>query len=269
MTMKNSELYEQIEAYLTHTLPADERQALEQRLAEDESLRQEVALHRQMHLDYNAGRLKLRASLRDVMQEQLPPDTPSASGNKLRWGLWLIGIAGIVCIAVWASSQRTKPAPVVPAPAPVETPPPYAPAPAPKTAPIAMTDPARFKPNPGMEAFVRSDVRSESIQVKLSRPLNDAHFIPDAKGLVALRFTGFADLPEDQADTELVLSFFDNRNANQAIQVVPVSGQKGVDHRLKFDLAQSLKFQPGLYYFTIEQRDKGEILYAGRFLIGE
>ena len=66
---------------------------------------------------------------------------------------------------------------------------------------------------------------------------------------------------------QLVLSFFDNTNADKPVLDMPVAGTRGADNSLEFDFRQPLKLQPGLYYFTIEEVDKGEVLYAGKFLI--
>lgn len=267
--MKKDELYEQIEAYLNHTLPPESMRDWEKRLAEDPDLRHSVELHRHLQTDFNAGRLQLRANLRDLLNEPLPPDSPSASGGKRRWGIWL-SILGLTLIALWIVWNLKKPAPVAPAPAPIQAPlviPDSTPAPPKETRPIAVADPARFKPNPGMEAFIKSNVRSESLQINMSRPALGIRLIPNEKGAVSLSFTGTAEWRDDSSPTELVLSFFDNRNTNQPLMAVPIRLQKDALNSLKFDLQQSLKFPPGLYYFTLEEVDKGEVLYAGKFLI--
>ena len=268
--MKQQELYEQIEAYLNNALPPEQMQAWEQRLAEDASLRQEVALHQQLQKDYDTGRLQLRANLRDIMQEPLPPDLPSASGGRYRWARWL-GIVGLVVIFIWYILQWQEPVRIAPVPVPIDVPPAppdSLPASPKEPQPIAMTDLARFKPNPGMEAFVKGTVRSESLEIKLSHPANGARFVPDAKGVVTVRFKGSVSMEEGQQLTKFVLSFFDNQNSNKPLLDVPVSMQKDTSDLLIFDVQQRLKFPLGLYYFTLEEADKGEVLYAGKFLIG-
>ena len=119
-----------------------------------------------------------------------------------------------------------------------------------------------------MEAFVKGTVRGESLEIKLSHPANGTRFVPDAKGVVTVRFKGSVSMEEGQPLTKFVLSFFDNQNSNKPLLDVPVSMQKDTSDLLIFDVQQRLKFPPGLYYFTLEEADKGEVLYAGKFLIG-
>ena len=273
MTMKKSELYEQIEAYLNNTLPPDQRLAWEQRMAEDASLREQVELHRRLHKDYDTGRMQLRATLHDILYESLPPDSPSTSGGKRHWRLWF-GLLVLILVAIWwGFGLWKKSEPVAPAvPLPVEAPLPKSdtmPAPIKHEEPIAMADPARYQPNPGMEAFVNSHLRSESITIKMRRPANGIRLMPNEKGLVSIRIAGDANWGEDLEPSPLILSFFDNRDTNRPLAEMPIVGNKTSANSLDFDVSKRLKLQPGLYYFTIEAGDKGEILYAGKFLVGQ
>ncbi len=270
--MKKSELYEQIEAYLNDTLPPDQRMEWEQRMAEDPALRQEVALHQQLKEDFDPGRIALRAKLRDIMQESLPSNSQSKSDKKWHWWIWLGSLlsTALILFAVWMVWAKEKPASTEPESAPIETPKIYpdtiSETPK-KPAPIAKADPAHFKPNPSLEAFVNSQVRSESIAIKVSRPINGMTFIPDKKGKISVPFTGIISWPEDHQATEFVLSFFNNQTTSQTVLQVPISGQKEGLDKLKFDFQQPLKLPFGRYYFTIEAADMGEILFAGMFLI--
>ena len=272
--MKQRELIEQIEAYLNNELTPELRTAWEQRLAEDASLRREQELQRQMHHDFDAGRLNLRANLRAIMEEE----PPSENAGK-RW--WWIGLLGFVLIAGFVVWQWQPFARVTQETAPVETPvktPDQKPLTPPLekpdslniARPMAMSDPARFVPNPGMEAFVASGLRSgPQIQVKMSFPENGMRFMPYNKGVVKLRFTGLATWQEDQKPTGFVLTFFDNRNANKPLLELPVPVQDASAGNLKIDMLRRLEFVPGLYYFTLEESGEGEVLYAGKFFVGK
>jgi hypothetical protein len=276
--MKDRELQEQIEGYLNNTLPSDQMQAWGKRLAEDAELRRQVELHRQLHQDYDSGRLQLRANLRAVMEEPLPPELPGASSNKLRRLLWPGLILGVI-LAVLGVLYWLRPSLAGPESPPAkrqitppvlkqeDIPPARQVAPPEPASPIAMSDRARFVPNPGMEAFVRGGVRSESIKIRVKSPANGMQFKPDKKGAVYLYFKGDIDWPDDQQPSGFILSFFDNRNANKPLVQTPLRPGKDMVGSMSFKQQQELELATGLYYFTIEEQDKGEVLYAGKFLV--
>jgi len=268
--MKQSELYEQIEAYLNHTLSPGQRQEWEQRMTEDPALSQEVALHRSLKGDFDPGRIALRANLRDIMQEPLPSNAQSKFDKKWYWWISLGCLSAVLILyAVWMVWEKEKPASPEPEAVPIEMPKVYpdtiqTPK---KAAPIAKADPARFKPNPSLEAFVNSKVRSESIAVKMSRPINGQRVRTNEKSTVQIRFTGTILNLEDQASRKFMLTFFDNKNANKPVLELLLPVKKDSKNGLMFDFKPQLKLGPGLYYFTIEAVDQGEILYAGKFLV--
>ncbi len=267
--MQKQELFERIENYLNQTLSPEERRAFDQELADDPELRKAVELHRSLHEDYNTGRLQLRANLRNIMQEPLPPDPPPAAGGKLRWGLWL-AILGLALFLVWRFWPEHKIAPVLPPAPPAALPPtPADPGPQKENSPIAQVDPARFAPNPGMEALVKSSVRSQSIEVTLRKPVNGRRFMPDENGVVWVRFEGSAHWSGEMRPSRFSVLFFNNKNTDQPLLEVPINVPAAATDSLKIGLHQRLKFSPGLYYFTLEDADKGEILYAGKLLIGQ
>lgn len=269
--MKPIDFYEQIEAFLNQTLSAEEMAAFQERLDQDPALRQELALHRQIQQDYDAGRLQLRANLQAIMQEPLPPDT---TADKWRWARWLglLSLALLLGFGVWRWQMPVDVAPAFnpetkqPAEPPAALPPVIDTMPkAPRA--MAMGDPARFKPNPGMEAFVNSSLRSESVLVKMTRPRPGAQVMPNANETFNLRFTGSIQLPDDQQNPALVLAIFDNRDANKPLLSIPLKTQKSDAGKWSFDRRQDLKYPMGLYYFTLE--NDGEVLYAGKILLGK
>jgi anti-sigma factor RsiW len=276
---ERDELFERIEAYLNDTLGPDQRRAFEQQLSTDAALRREVELHRRLQSDYDPGRLELRAALRTVMEEPLPPDPPGPSARGAGWGRWL-ALLGLITLIAWSVWQWRRPAPEPPAATPTQTPaasrpdslpiatparPEKSPAP---SQPIARADPARLEPNASLEAFVGAGLRSESAEVRMTRPANGLRVLPDANGGFSLRFSGTITLREDRAPAGFVLSFFDNRDANRPRLAVPLPTEPAAKGIQRFDLRQRLSFEPGLYYFTVEEKDVGEILYAGKFLVG-
>lgn len=269
--MKQNELQEQIEAWLNHTMDPETRQAWEQRLADDSALRQEIALHQQMQQDFDAGRLHLRANLRNILNEPLTSEAEAKSDKRRRW-LPVLLLLGIVVGTIWVIWHWGR-APQAATPTVLEGPQLRPPAAdtvlvAPKQErPIAMLDPARFKPNPSMEALVKSKMRSESIEVKLIRPVNGTRLVPDEKGKTKMRFTGNILMQTEAAPPEFVLSFFDNTNTSKPVLETPVSVKNEGENDLKFDFQQGMSLLPGLYYFTLESLDEGEVLYAGKFSI--
>ena len=266
--MTKNELQEQIEAWLNQTMDPETLQAWEQRMAEDPALRQEIALHQQIQQDFDAGRLQLRANLRNIMNEPLQEQAVSKPVKRRPWlaGLLLFCIILGIIWSIWQWGQPAQtPPPAAPATPPIASPAPDTIEEAPKQKePIAMLDPARFKLNPSMEALVNSKVRSESMEVRMSLPANGVRLVPDEKGISQLRFTGTILIQSDPAPTEFVLSFFNNVNAGKPVLETPVLVEKESENALKFDFQQRLKLQAGLYYFTIEAVEGGEILYAGK-----
>lgn len=266
--MTKNELQEQIEAWLNHTMDPETLQAWEQRMAENPALREEIALHQQVQQDFDAGRLHLRANLRNILNEPLQVEEASKSRKGRPWlpGLLLLCIITGVVWSIWQWGQPTPMVlPAAPATPPVASPAPdtnFA-APEPEK-PIAKLDPARFKVNPSMEALVNSKVRSESMEVKMRRPANGVRLVPDERGISRLRFTGTILIQSDPAPTAFVLSFFNNVNTGKSVLEVPFLVKKEGNSDLKFDFQQALKLQSGLYYYTIEALEEGEVLYAGK-----
>ncbi len=261
--MERQQLQERIEQYLNDTLSSGEREAFEKRLKEDAVLRQELELQRRMQADFDAARLQLRINLQKIMEEPCPPR------RNIPWWLWLLGLLAMLMFA-WNIPPIPPPTevPTLPPPEQLSIPAPDSkPATDQGSRPMAEADPARFKPNPGMEAFVKGNVRSESIDVKLTSPRNGVELKPDNKGLSSIRFIGFAIAPDGMKPKGFMLSVFDNRDANKPVFVTPLPVQDAVEGRLKFDLRQQFQFKPGLYYFTVEAKDAGEVLYAGKFFI--
>ena len=290
--MEKIDLFNLIESYLDNALPEEKRREVERRMAEDEAFRREVELHRGLQENFSdPGRWRLRSALAQAMEESLPPDE-SASNPKpgfpnSRWK-WIIFLALIFAgIGIWywlrpptgkssqqpietqPTEQHSSPVPgvekdTVPVETPTETVPlkqqPE------ENLPIAAADPADFIPNISMEAAVSSGVRSKNMDVKISSPSNGADFRLNEKREAIVLFAGRVEGISETEPEAFALAVFNNKDATKPLFSVPLEWGKDAAG-WAFEVRQPLKFQPGLYYFTIEQ--EGEVVYAGKFTIGK
>ena len=132
---------------------------------------------------------------------------------------------------------------------------------------IAEADPANFIPDPSMEASVSSGVRSETMELKISSPSNGADFVPNKNGETTVRFAGTVKGILENELGALVLAIFNNKDAVKPLVSLPLGLKKDTNGNMTFEVQQHLKFQLGLYYYTIEQ--EGEMVYNGKFTIGK
>ncbi len=130
-------------------------------------------------------------------------------------------------------------------------------------APIAQADPADFLLNAEMEYMVSGGVRSGNLEVKISSPANGADFRLGKNGEALIKFAGKMDA---EADADLVLAIYNNKEVNKPETTLPLDVKKTTDG-WAFEIPQRLKLNPGLYYFAIEKG--GEAVYTGRFTIGK
>ncbi len=293
--MEKFDLFDLIEAYLDGALPEEKRLEVERRMAEDETFRREVELQRELQENFSdPGRLRLRSALAKVMEEPLPSveTTPYPVGHRvvpMNWKKRLISIAAVllVGIGIWyllqvfgeqpiqntVDKQHTeKPsAPIAKGNDSIPVQPTEEPTP-PKQKPkensyIAEADPANFAHNASMEALVSSGVRSENMDIKISSPSNGADFVPNINGEVNVRFAGTVKGISENELGALVLAIFNNKDAVKPLVSVPLGLKQDANGNMSFEVQQRLKFQLGLYYYTIEQ--EGEMVYTGKFTIGK
>ncbi len=283
--MNNQDYTALIEAYLDGALPEEKHREVEQRMEADKAFRQEVRLQRQLreHLG-DPERWKHYSALEQAKKTPLLADDNPASARTRNWKwLGLLVFLLVVGVFVW---QLSKPA-VEPAPSPPteklpaespavpqkeelkETPQKLPPVEqnTEKGGPIAKADPANFIPNPSMEAFVVSGMKSGNLDIKINTPLIDADFSPDKKGAVLVRFSGTVEDVSEDIRTALVLAIYNNNDTGKPLVSFPLGLKKDPAGNLTYDIQQKLGLQPGLYYFTIEQQ--GEMACAGRFTIGK
>ncbi len=292
--MDDQDLTRYIEDYMNDVLSADKRIEFEHRLETDKAFQQEVRLHKLLkgHLS-DPGRWKHYDALATVSKDPFPPGDETLTNQSLklkhRGWKWLGLIASLMVVGVFVW-QFNKPTDELPSQPPVEKQPTQLPVPPPikgsepvqqgtpskpkppgqklpANIPIAEADPANFEPNASMEVFVNGGLKSEGLNLKITRPLNGTEFTPDKNGTTTVRFTGtIGDAPKNEP-TAFVLLIFNNHDINKPLNTIPLLLQKDASGKSFFDLRQPLNLRQGLYYFTIEQ--EGRMAYTGKFMIGK
>ena len=279
--MENNNTNEIIEQYLNGTLPAEERQALEQRLETDAAFSAELELHRQLHREF-ADPKKL--ALRDMMRE-LVEETPAVpAGQNRSWKIAAIALAMLVL--GWAGWHWLAPERVVIPPASQDEIKSTAPAnepiatpdntnqstePQEKTPeqPIAQADPKAYLPNRAFEGRLGSMVRSTDGSVKMNSPAMGATLKAE-NGTVKINFRGTAPADADTAQFPLALKIYDNKvNFGKPLyRILPtIADRKTADETWAFSTIQKLQLKPGLYYYTLERVEEEDLIFAGKFRV--
>jgi len=278
--MENLDTNELIEQYLSGSLPAAERQAVENRIAADAHFRADVELHRQLQEEFaDPRKLALRDMLGDILRE---PPPPAARQGWLRG----LGIALVVLLAGWMGWHWLGPA-HAPTPAIQEEikpgPPPTAPTATPETRnapseplktspqrPIAMADPAAFAPNRDFEDRLSGGVRTADATAQMQSPAPGADFTPE-NGLVKMNFRGLAPADADTARYPLALKIYTNQSGSSQplFRLLPaISNRSAVNGKWAFSASQRLRLKPGLYYFTLERVTDEDLIFVGKFTVG-
>jgi hypothetical protein len=192
--MGNDSKYEQIEAYLEGTLPGEQRNEIERRMAEDQGFRQEVDLHRELQEHFSdPQRWHLQNLMDKIMAEPPPPKAPTDGSNRqhnLRsWWRWILPLALLVGAGGWyfwparvvplTGSETEIPhhleAPAAPAEAPPASDAAEPPTPAPLPAPPAPAQRTPPRPTPSASPSP-SGAPSSSMPIAQADP---ADFIPN------------------------------------------------------------------------------------------
>ena len=290
--MENGDLSELIESYLDNTLSEEQRREVEQRMANDESFRREVQLHRELQENFSdPARWRLRSTMMEVMQEPISSEGPAftskpAVAHKI-WKWFILLAAVFIGIGFW---YWLKPSADESLKDPIEALPSVEPS-SPMTGEqadsvvtetketisskqqpeqplqIALADPANFIPNPSMEAFVNSAFRShDDLSLAMSSPVNSAAFTPNKKGETLIRFAGVLEGFSESEQGVFVVAIFNNKDVVKPLVSLPLKLKKD-NTGWAFDMKQRFKFPLGLYYFTIEHEN--EIIYTNKFTIGK
>jgi hypothetical protein len=295
--MENQDILELINAFLDEELSEDQAREVERRMAEDAEFRKGVALQKDLRSAYRqSGRIRLRNRMAEIMEEPIPEEdnnVPSTKNKAMPFGKWLLLLAAIVIVllATWFFSRPEKTDKIIDPPTteqnnrptsedadaqveeeitPTEenqqSPEGEETISSETRPPIAMADPADFAPNPAMEAMIGGEFRSEEdLSLLLTKPAEDAFFKLQGGESQTVPIAGTLSGLEAGDQLNLVLLFFDNKDANNPILEFPFEVE-GADEEVTFDLSPSLNSRPGLYYFMIET-EEGDVLTVGKFKI--
>lgn len=284
--MKKNEIYELIESYLDGSLSIEQQQKVEQRMAADSAFREEVELHRSLQEDYkDPARWRLREVLTEVMQEPLVEQPQPVSTRRNFWwwiivpallllvgGIWYFTKPGLTPTTLPPSENNsTSPEndqPALPADKSADDNTATQPIQQPQnSASIAQADPTNFKESPAMEAFM--DIRGGAdISLQITSPKNGTVFQTGSTGQTRLHFSGSLTELSPNDITVLDLLLFDNKNADKPLLTLTLKSTADANGNAGFDLRRMVNFSRGLYYFRIEERESGDMLWIGKFTIG-
>jgi hypothetical protein len=276
--MDNLEQNDLIERYLDGTLSPAELEAVEARLATDSAFRTELELHQQLHIEFaDPKKLQLRDMLGDILQQE-PVPSEAESPNWLKMaGIGLIVLLGILGIW-WMSVPTEHTTPVSPV-QPSQQMPSQQNAPNADTlakpsekvqSPIAMADQASFKLNPVFEARLgNGGIRStDGDQVQMQSPASGTDFTI-IKGQVKINFKGIAQADDDPQEFPLQLNIYNNKSSDTPVaQAAPIiTNRKEQVEKWTFSARETLRLSPGQYYYTLERKSDGELLFVGKFSV--
>lgn len=274
--MENFDIHERIEQYLNGALSKADKEAVEAQMASDPAFRAEVELHRQLQTEFEDPK---KLQLRDLMREitQTPPKP-----NRFERFKWLVILLMILLLgwACWTwfihtpepgnntPKQEIK-IPQIPLNEPVakqDTP----------TVPteqkerqIAMANPADFAINRAFEDHVGSNLRATNGAAELLSPRIGSDFKIN-NGKVTLFFKGTVGASSDTQRFPLLLKIYNNQpNTEPIFTLNPnISSESRTTSQWAFVLSSKVSMKPGLYYFTIERQEDGDLVYTGKFTVG-
>lgn len=274
------ERYKLIEAYLADALPDDERKELERRMAEDESLRKEVELHRALQQEFKDPKgWQLYRTLRSITDG----DNPNPASGKRKFGR----LAALLLFALilslgggiwyyWTPKNSPQPS-IAPPDAPSSTPvaPPDNPSEPPvqqiPVRPIAAARPEDFAKNESLEGM-RSVRAFRALEITVPKDSSTV-FMPEKSGKTLLRFSGFMDQvrPEALSRIQMSLSVFNNKDAQKPLleRALRFELDSTIANRAIFEERIQTGFSNGLYYYQIKRIDTGDLLRSERFYIGK
>lgn len=266
------QLYERIEAYLAGTLPEEERARLEQEIASDPALAEEVALHRSLdNMLSDREKMSFRRKLDEVGQAYAQP--PS-SGSRWLWPALIL--VAVVAVSGWfllrpSSEPLPPPAPETPvtqdtiANAPPQD---SVPVPPPPPAPPKPSQRNLFAPLPALEKAIQKE---RDAYLAIETALLDALPTADARSR-QIRFSG--RLLSATEPPPLELRILDNSAPEGALVArIPVTAQLIEEEEnirafaakklYTLDAAQNVRMSQGLYYGQLTTAADGKVLWTG------
>lgn len=278
---------EVIERYLLGRLSDDERQEFRVALLFDESLRQEVEDTRLLHQHI----------------QQLKTATKQPKSKKIIW--WLIGSLLMISIAMVAyfGNKNNLVKKQENTPTTIETPQktikkttepatdellkkdqiekkkeenqleiePFVPekketTPQKSSPPIAAAD---TKTHPYLDQFTTGGFRNNEVKITVNSPKINEKLTAE-NGNINLDIKAVLSLDKTPEKERFVVRLFSNKKADfdnfkPILSYNPTISESGKDYNLSFNAI--LPLPKGLYYFIIEDNEKEDMIYVGKFLV--
>lgn len=249
------------ERYLLNLLSEEETADFQARMLHDARLRQEVQVMRVLQKSLIAERLPVKKTNRLLRNKGL-----------------LLGVVAVLtslCVYLYVESDKkaseNKPAPSLPQ-MPVQQPPrenapsntaPETPLPQKPSAPIA----ASLAPNPALERYIDSNVRGGTDQLDIT--MTGTRFTRK-DGKIFFRISGNLDAKGEIPPYQVNVLIFSNKKEdyeNSRPQWTYRPSFSQVSGRFEFNIAENVTLLPGLCYYLVEQRESGEVLKVGKFIV--
>ncbi|MDO8970442.1 MAG: hypothetical protein Q7U74_07130, partial [Saprospiraceae bacterium] len=187
----------------------------------------------------------------------------------------------LLSIAAWWYWSAASPEKALPAPPPQQTAPNQTLPSEDKTAPgteeqidkprpIAMAKGRNFTPNPDFEArmggsMIRSSA-GESVSIQMPTPATDFKIV---QGLAKLQFKGSVPADDDLSEQPIAINIFNNKpNSAPVARILPTISTPN-SGTWTFSVKHEAKLSPGQYYFVLERVQSEDLLWVGKFTVGE
>jgi len=271
------QLYERIEAYLAGALSEEERTRMEQDIAADPALAEELALHRSLdNMMADKEKMNFRRKLDEVGQVYAQP--PS-SGSRWLWPV-LLTIAALAVLGwfLLRPQQEPMPAPIPEAPTTLDTIADVPPQPdtaslaPPPTTPEKPAPRNLFAPVPALEKAIQKE---RDAYLTIETALLDALPGADARTL-QIRFSG--RLLSATEPPPLELQLLDNTRPDGKLVVrIPVTATLiEEDENIRafaakrlylLDAAQNALLPNGLYYGQLVATSENKVIWTGKVTV--
>lgn len=125
-----------------------------------------------------------------------------------------------------------------------------------------------FVENTSFEALVLGKIMGSNEIIKVKSPLNGSNWIADKNGFSKIGFSFKLDSTIIYKSRSYEISIFNNKDNKNAMYIFSGSIDKTTDSDLSdyIENVQTLKLQPGLYYFLINLENL-ETFYVGKFVV--
>ncbi len=249
------------ERYLLNLLSEEETADFQARMLHDARLRREVQVMRTLQKSLIAERLPVKKTNRLLRNKDL----------LLGLAVVLTGLFVYLYVESGKKASENKPAPQSPQipvqQAPRENTPsntaPGTPLPQKPSAPIA----ANLAPNPALERYINSNVRGGTDHLDIT--MTGRRFTRK-NGKIFFRISGTLDAEGETPAYQVNVLIFSNKKEdyeNSRPEWTHRPAFSNVNGRFEFDVAENVALHPGLCYYLVEQRESGEVLKVGKFIV--